>query len=34
LTVTGDRDLTMDGSGLQWGLVLAWRPSVRPAGIE
>lgn len=30
----GGRQLALDGSGITGGLVLAWRPSIRPAGIE
>lgn len=30
----GNRDLTLDSSGWTAGLVLAWRPSARPTGLE
>ncbi len=34
LSGSDGRSLTLEGGGLVWGLVLAWRPSVRPAGVE
>ena len=34
LAGSNDRSLALEGGGLLWGLALAWRPSVRPAGVE
>jgi hypothetical protein len=34
LSGSDGRDLRLDGSGLGSGIILAWRPSARPGGIE
>lgn len=34
IAADGDRDITLDTSGWTAGLILAWRPTVRPTGLE